>query len=107
MTSVSCRYGHLTWEWAVGLRTICFPLLFAIPYQLLKILQIDYPWLVAWLPRILSVVCAAGTDVGIYTTASKMFGKQVAGYGTWSHNDNYSSALQEHLLENVLPGNRF
>ncbi len=27
-------YGHLTWEWQYGIRSIFHPLLFAIPYQL-------------------------------------------------------------------------
>ncbi|CAD7700764.1 unnamed protein product, partial [Ostreobium quekettii] len=73
-------YGHLTWEWAVGLRTIGFPLLFTPPYQLLKVLHIDAAWLVAWSPRVVSVAIAAGTDVGVHTIAHKLFGSRAAGW---------------------------
>ncbi len=58
-----CRYGHLTWEWAAGLRSYAHPLLFATLYSLLKAL------------------CAAITDVYVARLAILELGRGVGWYG--------------------------
>lgn len=34
-------YGKITWEWVYEIRSIVFPLIFAIPYQLIKSFSIE------------------------------------------------------------------
>jgi phosphatidylinositol glycan class B len=48
-------YGHRTWEWTQALRGFAHPLLFAGPYQLLKLLRLDTPTSLALVPRVLQV----------------------------------------------------
>jgi hypothetical protein len=38
------RYGHLTWEWEMGIRSYLHPMLFALLYKVLAILGLDTPW---------------------------------------------------------------
>ena len=60
--------GYLTWEWDQGLRSVILystalshlplfprssllPALYSLPFFLLKLLHLDYQWLVVLLPR--------------------------------------------------------
>lgn len=38
------KYGFLTWEWKEGLRSYFHPLIFAILYKVLYILNLDSSW---------------------------------------------------------------
>lgn len=56
------RYGHLTWEWAEGIRSYLHPLLIAGVYRALLWLQLDtVQWLVL-VPRVLQAVLSAVAD---------------------------------------------
>lgn len=60
-------YGHLTWEWepCIALRSVLHPFFFAILFYILKILHLDYPILVLYVPKIFQAVCAAFCDLGV------------------------------------------
>ena len=34
--------GYLTWEWQERIRSILYPMLFTLPYRLIKYLELDY-----------------------------------------------------------------
>lgn len=55
-------YGHLTWEWAVGLRGILHPVLFTPAYFLVKHLHLDSPFAVQLAPRLTQALLALATD---------------------------------------------
>ena len=59
-------YGHLTWEWAEGLRSYLHPLLFAVLYKTIAFLRIDTPLIVSLSPRLLQALFAAVADVHVY-----------------------------------------
>lgn len=75
---MKCSYGHLTWEWAVGLRSYAHPLMYAIIYWLLALLHLDGSWIVARGPAIFQSVLASINDVAIYSIALEIFGPEVA-----------------------------
>ena len=35
-------YGHLTWEWREHIRSYIFPLLYALPFAVLRTFRLDY-----------------------------------------------------------------
>ena len=72
-------YGHLTWEWAAGLRSYAHPLLFAAPYALLRLLRLDSAWALVRLPLLLQALAAAATDAYVAQLAGLLGGPQVAG----------------------------
>lgn len=72
-------YGHLTWEWAAGLRSYAHPLLFAAPYAVLKALRLDASWAVAWVPLLVQALAAAATDLYVAKLAGLALGRQVVG----------------------------
>ncbi|KAK9824054.1 hypothetical protein WJX72_007382 [[Myrmecia] bisecta] len=71
-------YGHLTWEWAAGLRGYAHPLLFAALYKALALLHLDSAWSVANAPRLLQAPLAACADVYVYSLTRELFGAAVA-----------------------------
>ena len=73
-----CRYGHLTWEWAAGLRGYTHPLLFAAPFQLLAWLRLDTPASLPASAQVLQGVMAAAADVFVFRLARLLFGLQAA-----------------------------
>ncbi|PRW18326.1 GPI mannosyltransferase 3 [Chlorella sorokiniana] len=73
-------YGHLTWEWAAGLRSYAHPLLFAAPYALLRVLRLDSAWALVRLPLLLQALAAAATDAYVAKLAGLLGGPQVAGW---------------------------
>lgn len=75
---IFCSYGHLTWEWAAGLRSYLHPLLFVPVYSTLKWSGIDTPYLIAKSPQLFQAVFAAGADLYVYKLALLLFGRQVA-----------------------------
>lgn len=57
-----CRYGHLTWEWAAGLRSYAHPLLFTPGLLLLRLLRLDSPAAVQLAPRATQAVLSLVHD---------------------------------------------
>ena len=39
--NISFGYGYLTWEWLEGIRSFCFPLVFAGVYKILAFYHLD------------------------------------------------------------------
>lgn len=76
------RYGHLTWEWAAGLRSYLHPSLYALLYWFLQALHLDYPLFIAKGPQLLQACCAALTDLAVYRISLHMHGMHVAKYDT-------------------------
>lgn len=58
-----CRYGHLTWEWAAGLRSYAHPLLFTPGLTILKLLHLDTPAAVQLAPRATQLLLSLLHDV--------------------------------------------
>lgn len=73
-----CSYGHLTWEWAAGLRSYLHPLLYAIYYYVLKITKTDFRFLIFKGPQVLHSFSAAVADVGVFKVSKEYFGNAVA-----------------------------
>uniref|UniRef100_A0A6J0T323 Mannosyltransferase n=1 Tax=Pogona vitticeps TaxID=103695 RepID=A0A6J0T323_9SAUR len=71
-------YGHLTWEWAEGLRSYLYPLLFASIYKALQLLQEDCVQLLIWLPRVVQALLAALADVKLYSLVKRMENAETA-----------------------------
>ena len=72
------RYGHLTWEWAAGLRSYAHPLLFALPFQLLAWMGLDSPATLPASALVMQSALAAATDVSVFRLAKAQFGQQAA-----------------------------
>jgi GPI mannosyltransferase 3 len=72
------RYGHLTWEWAAGLRSYLHPTIYALFYWALKFLRADSSLLVAKGPRLVQALFAALADIYVYKLSLLLFGSIVA-----------------------------
>ncbi|KAJ6664343.1 hypothetical protein lerEdw1_008562 [Lerista edwardsae] len=72
------NYGYLTWEWAEGLRSYLYPLLFASIYKVLQLFTMDNVQLVIWLPRIVQAFLAAHADVKLYSLVKQLDGAETA-----------------------------
>ncbi|KAL1505327.1 hypothetical protein ABEB36_004918 [Hypothenemus hampei] len=59
-------YGHLTWEWRVGIRSYIYPLIFAIIYKFLYLFGLDSPWAVIYFPKIAQAILSAYADLSFY-----------------------------------------
>ena len=71
--------GYLTWEWRVSrIRSICYPALFAGLYTLLEWTGLDYPWMVAYAPRLLGGVLMWVSDVYVYKIGEHLMGPAFA-----------------------------
>jgi phosphatidylinositol glycan class B len=65
-------YGDLTWEWDdKSLRSIIHPGIFALLYYILSVFKLDYPWLIAYSPRLLQGCFLAISDIFIYKSSGK------------------------------------
>ncbi|XP_040535911.1 GPI mannosyltransferase 3 isoform X2 [Gallus gallus] len=73
-------YGHLTWEWAHGLRGYPYPLLFACVYKALQLLGKDDVQLLIWVPRLVQAVLAAFADVKLYLLVKHLENAETAKY---------------------------
>ncbi|XP_031472395.1 GPI mannosyltransferase 3 isoform X2 [Phasianus colchicus] len=73
-------YGHLTWEWAHGLRGYPYPLLFACIYRALQLLGEDDVRLLIWVPRLVQAVLAAFADVKLYLLVKHLENAETAKY---------------------------
>ncbi|XP_060780195.1 GPI mannosyltransferase 3 isoform X1 [Neoarius graeffei] len=65
------RYGYETWEWKEGIRGYSYPLLFALIYKTLHLLQYDTVQLLILLPRLLQALLSALADVKLYEITRK------------------------------------
>ncbi|CAC9699032.1 GPI mannosyltransferase 3 [Plasmodium sp. DRC-Itaito] len=61
-------YGHMPWEWepCIALRSVITPFIYYVLFLFLKIINIDYPLCVLYIPKIGHGICAALCDLGIY-----------------------------------------
>ena len=72
------RYGHLTWEWAAGIRSYLHPSLYAVLFWVLRALRCDTAALVAKGPQLLQACFAAVADVAVYRISLVLHGKHAA-----------------------------
>jgi len=97
------RYGHLTWEWAAGLRSYAHPLLFVLPFQLLGWLGLDSPATLPASALVMQGTLAAAADVFVFRLAKAQFGQQAArcccaSASTKSSNRRWQNAVLPGLL---------
>ncbi|XP_022100896.1 GPI mannosyltransferase 3-like isoform X2 [Acanthaster planci] len=78
-------YGYLTWEWQIGLRGFTHPVIFAILYKALQLLNLDHPMLLVLLPKILQATFSAVGDYYLYKFAQSLWGEHVARWTLFSH----------------------
>ncbi|XP_071510502.1 GPI mannosyltransferase 3-like [Diadema antillarum] len=74
-------YGYLTWEWQSGLRGYTYPALFAAQYKVLAMLNLDYPLVLIFAPRILQATFSAIGDFCLYKVSCHLHGHSV---GKWT-----------------------
>ncbi|XP_051580288.1 GPI mannosyltransferase 3-like [Myxocyprinus asiaticus] len=60
------NYGYETWEWKEGIRGYSYPLLFAVMYKVLHLMNYDTVQLLILVPRIFQALLAAYADVKLY-----------------------------------------
>lgn len=71
-------YGYLTWEWEHGLRSYLHPLLYMLPYWIVKQLDLDYSAVLA-APKIVNAIVAATGEYYLYHYILQKFkNKQMA-----------------------------
>ncbi|XP_075905542.1 GPI alpha-1,2-mannosyltransferase 3 [Nelusetta ayraudi] len=75
------NYGYLTWEWKAGLRGYTYPLLFAVIFKTLHLINCDSVHLLIWLPRIFQSLLAAFADVKFFSFVRSLEGRDTA---TWT-----------------------
>lgn len=117
----SCRYGHLTWEWASGLRSYAHPLLLTPGYALLKFLKEDTPLAVQLAPRLTQVLLTLTHDDSLLSFASAHLPAQlhkatwlvscISWFNCFTHSRPFSNSIESTLhlacLANwPLPGSR-
>lgn len=68
-------YGHLTWEWIVGLRGYTHVLPFACAFEFLRRTALDSPLVVAQAPRLIQGLIAGGSDLCVWRFAEGHFGR--------------------------------
>ncbi|XP_050293187.1 GPI mannosyltransferase 3 [Anthonomus grandis grandis] len=59
-------YGHLTWEWHQGIRSYAYPLIFSAFYKIMKVLRLDTPVAVIFVPRVAQALLSAYADLCFY-----------------------------------------
>ncbi|KAI8362238.1 Alg9-like mannosyltransferase family-domain-containing protein [Mortierella sp. GBAus27b] len=70
-------HGFLTWEWAVALRSVVYPALFAGLYKALAAVHLDDGSLFIYAPRLLQSLLAAIADYYTYRLANRLFENQM------------------------------
>ena len=68
--------GYLTWEWKHGLRSYLHPLIFAIPFKLLQIFHIDFPYLIVLVPKLTQALISATSDSFALKSFESLFGSK-------------------------------
>uniref|UniRef100_A0A673FRV0 Mannosyltransferase n=1 Tax=Sinocyclocheilus rhinocerous TaxID=307959 RepID=A0A673FRV0_9TELE len=64
--NIFLTYGYETWEWKEGIRGYSYPLLFALMYKLLHLMNYDTVYLLVFVPRVFHALLAACADVMLY-----------------------------------------
>ncbi|XP_047321722.1 mannosyltransferase APTG1 [Impatiens glandulifera] len=82
-------YGHLTWEWGEGIRSFLHPMVFAVLYKVLALLQLDTPLFIRKAPRILQALFSAIGDLYLYKLAQLLFDTNVANLALFSQLTNW------------------
>lgn len=60
-------YGHVTWEWVVGIRSYVHPLMYAVVYQLLRWAGMDgWRWVMVKGPQMVHVMLTVWADISVY-----------------------------------------
>ncbi len=99
----NCSYGHLTWEWAAGLRSYAHPTLFAMLYWALKWLRLDSSWAVKRGPLLLQAVAAAAADLYVYNLSELLFGSNAARQARSAQPIKAQHAFPYHCLDADQP----
>lgn len=60
------NYGYETWEWKTGIRGYSYPLVFALMYKLLHLINYDTVQLLVFVPRVFQALLSAYADVTLY-----------------------------------------
>ncbi|XP_008335169.1 GPI mannosyltransferase 3 [Cynoglossus semilaevis] len=79
------NYGYLTWEWKEGIRGFSYPLLFAVLYKILYLLNYDSVLLLKWIPRIFQALLAAFADVKFFFLVRSFESQDVAKWTFFCH----------------------
>ncbi|RNC53656.1 GPI alpha-mannosyltransferase III [Trypanosoma cruzi] len=58
--------GHLPWEWHMGLRSVVFPFILAIPFFLLKALGLDSTWAIWFAARLMQALVITTIDLFVF-----------------------------------------
>eukprot|EP01028_Stygiella_incarcerata_P011941 TRINITY_DN7112_c0_g1_i1.p1 TRINITY_DN7112_c0_g1~~TRINITY_DN7112_c0_g1_i1.p1 ORF type:complete len:621 (+),score=139.04 TRINITY_DN7112_c0_g1_i1:84-1946(+) len=82
-------YGHLTWEWSRMIRGLLHPLVLAALFYPLKVLGIDYPWAIIWVPRIFQSLLLVLQDYAVYRLAKLWFSTRIANFSMLLHLGNW------------------
>ncbi|XP_067644783.1 GPI mannosyltransferase 3-like [Eurosta solidaginis] len=64
-------YGYLTWEWRQGIRSYIYPLIIAVFYKALALLNLDNVQLLIILPRILQATLTTYSDYRFFVWSGK------------------------------------
>ena len=75
--------GYLTWEWEYGLRSYLHPIIFAIPFKLLQVLHLDFPYLIVVVPKLIQAVISAISDIFALEWFQTLFGSQHGSKATY------------------------
>jgi phosphatidylinositol glycan class B len=66
------KYGYLTWEWKLGLRSYLHPLIYMLPYSIVKYLDLGYEWVIVT-PKLINALIAAIGEYYLYYYISEKF----------------------------------
>ncbi|KAJ8668703.1 hypothetical protein QAD02_010366 [Eretmocerus hayati] len=66
-------YGYLTWEWRSAIRSYLYPCMISVLYSVMRILKVDYTFMITMAPRICHALLSAYADYKFYQwTQSKI-----------------------------------
>lgn len=82
-------YGYLTWEWEKRIRGYLHPLLFAITFKFLQLLDLDTRTTLVWSAKVLQVIFASIGDVFFLKLARRVVGGGVAKWALLAHLTNH------------------
>ncbi|TFK30098.1 hypothetical protein FA15DRAFT_197688 [Coprinopsis marcescibilis] len=89
-------YGHLTWEWLTPrpIRSIIYPAVYIPLYWFLKVTALDrFDVLMIFLPKLLTGVLSAGTDIGIAKLARVVLGNDYVATAVFLSLTSFFNAL--------------
>ncbi|KAL6534745.1 Mannosyltransferase aptg1 [Orobanche gracilis] len=86
---IAFGYGHLTWEWKMGIRSYLHPVLFAALYKVLAFFRLDFTWCMIRAPRLLQSVFSSVGDLYLYKFSRALFGDNVAYWALFAQLTNW------------------